>query len=68
MTIDQISRRNAETLEQIVRQQNEKIEAQTIRVNLLERTLGTAINKIEQLERMITFQKATSVGHGPSVR
>lgn len=66
--IKEISKRNAETLEQVIRDQNEKIEAQTIRINNLERTLGNVLAKVEILERTITSVKAASTGHGPSVK
>lgn len=63
----ELNARNTETLEQVLKQQNEKIEEQQKRIDSVLVTLGSLINKIEALERILTLQKARSTGHGPSV-
>ena len=66
--IKEISKRNAETIEQVVRDQNEKIAALHKRVDGSNATIASLTSKVESLERMVTIFKATSTGHGPSVK
>lgn len=64
--ITEISKRNAETFNLVVKQQNEKIENQQKKIDLMNNTISDLTSKLNVLEQEMLMQKAKSFGTGPS--
>jgi len=64
--IKEISKRNAETFNRVVKQQNEKIEDQQKKIDLMNNTIADLGNKLRDLEQEVLIQKARSFGTGAS--
>ena len=66
--IEEVSRRNAEIFNFVVKEQNFKIQEQQKRIDLLSLTISNLTQKITELETMIIIQKVKATGNGPSVK
>lgn len=64
--MQEISRRNTETVEMALKDMYIKISEQQRNIESFQNTLTSFSEKINALERMLMLQKATSIGHGPS--
>lgn len=63
-----INERNTETVEQVLREINDKIYKQEVHINGLNNTISTLYERINLLEKMVFEQKIKSSGHGPTVK
>jgi uncharacterized coiled-coil protein SlyX len=66
--MDNLNRRNTETVEQVIKEQNRKLEAQEIRINGLNAGLSSMQERLNALESMLINQKVQLTGHGSSVK
>ena len=64
----EVSKRNGETVLQVLTEQNRKIEEQQQRINLLNTAVANLTQKVAQLETMLRLQKVKQTGHGASVQ
>jgi len=63
-----LNRRNTETVEQVLKDMYEKIQIQQIRIDQLNTALSSMVERLNILEKMIINQKVNSIGTGPSVK
>ena len=66
--MNELNRRNTETVEQVLKEQNAKILEQHKRIDLLNTAVTNLTQKIIELETMLIIQKVKLTGTGPSVR
>jgi predicted nuclease with TOPRIM domain len=66
--IQELSRRNAETFNLTVREQNIKLSEQKKRIDLLNMAVANLTQRLSELETMLMMQKAKSMGNGASVK
>lgn len=64
----ELNKRNTETVEQVLKKMSTQILEQEIRISGLLGSISNALARIETLEKVILLQKASSFGHGPSVK
>jgi len=65
-TITEISKKNAETFNIVVKQQNAKIEDQQKQIDLMNTTMQDLMGKLTNLEQEMLLMKARSYGSGPT--
>ena len=64
----EVSRRNAETVLQVLAKQDIKIQEQQQRIDLLNTAVANLTQKVNQLEIMLMLQKVKTTGSGASVQ
>lgn len=65
--MNELNKRNTETVEIVMKQQNMKIEEQQIRIDQLSNAVTNLTQQVADLKIMVVMQKAKSMGSGPSV-
>jgi hypothetical protein len=63
-----LNRRNTETVEKIIADMYSKIYDQQTQIGLLNNTVGGLMTKITSIEQELLMQKAKNTGNGPSVK
>jgi len=66
--MDELNRRNTEAVEQVIKDQNNKILEQQKRIDLLNTAVSNLTQKLTEIEKMIIIQKIKLTGSGPSVK
>ena len=66
--IDQLNRRNTETVEVVLRVMQKEITDIKIVIASLNNTMGGLIERQNQLEQKVNIQKVQMMGLGPSVK
>ena len=66
--MQELNKRNTETVEQLLKYMNARILEQQIRINGLNATMSTIYEEMNQLKQMVFLQKVQSTGRGPSVK
>ena len=64
----ELNQRNTETVEQVLKELNNKLFEQQKRIDGILATFNSIMTRVESIERMVMIQKAISTGHGPSVQ
>ena len=63
-----LNRRNTAAVEQSLSALSSKVYEQQARIDTLQATITSCIEKIAALEKTILLQRAAMAGHGPSVK
>lgn len=63
-----LNRKNTNAVQQTLQHLSDKVYEQHQRIDGLMATISTLADKINKLELMIQIHKATTFGHGPSVK
>jgi DNA mismatch repair ATPase MutS len=66
--IQTLNRRNTESVEAFLRKQDVVNADLNKRIDELRANITTAFHRIAELEQQIAIQRASSLGHGPTVR
>jgi len=64
----ELHRRNTETVEQVIKEQNQKILDQQIRIDGLNNSMSILMERLNKIEQIILIQKIQSTGTGASVK
>lgn len=62
--MNELNKRNTETVEQVIKEQNNKLFEQQQRIDLLNTAVANLTQKLIVLENMLIIQKVNSIGHG----
>lgn len=66
--METISRRNTDTFEAMAKDMYSKIYDVTTKINLLNASMGSISERLNNIEKIIFELKAKSIGNGPSVK
>lgn len=66
--MDELNKRNTETVRQAIKEMSDKILAQQIKIDNLNATITTLNGRIDNLETTISLLRAKSMGSGPTSR
>ena len=66
--MDDLTRRNTETVRNTIKDMSDKILSQQIRIDGLNATITTLNNRIDNLERILNLMRAKQSGTGATVR
>ena len=64
--MEELSRRNTETVEQALKDMYKKIQEQQVSINGLNTTIGSMYERMNALEKMVMLHKARITGTGPT--
>ena len=64
--ITELNKKNAETFNIVVKQQNKKIEDQQKTIDIMNNTISGLSQRLNEIEQQLLLQKANSFGNGPS--
>ncbi len=66
--MQELNRRNTESVEQAIKDMYSKIEEQQTRINGLNNAMSTMMDRMNQIEQMVHSQKIQLTGTGASVK
>lgn len=66
--MDDLNRRNTETVKLTIKDMHKKIEEQQIRIDGLHSSVSTLTNRVNELQGTISMLRAMMMGSGPTSR
>ena len=66
--MDELNRRNTETVKQAIKDMSNQVFAQQIKIDGLNSTITTLNSRIDNLERTVNLLRAMLTGSGPTSR
>lgn len=66
--MDELNRRNTETVRQTIKSMSDQIFAQQVKIDGLNSTITTLNSRIDNLERTVNLLRAMLMGSGPTAR